>query len=226
MNNGNGHQILKEEVRDYRSFGPEMKDVILALPLVAKVPSMDRLEGIIRLLLLELGLDANNQHFQDTPARVARYYREFTQGYQARPADILKIFRSKSADLIVVSSIDFFSLCPHHLLVYGGKIHFAYVPDGQIVGVSKIPRLVHALAARPVVQEELVGDIADAFMSVVKPLGCAVKATGKHDCVAVRGVKSPSTAMTAVALRGIFREKETLCREFDQAITEGAKCVR
>jgi GTP cyclohydrolase IA len=78
----------------------------------------------------------------------------------------------------VVSDIQFFSLCPHHLLIYGGKIDFGYIPDGRIVGISKIPRLVQALAARPVVQEDLVSDIADAFMSEVKPLGCTVKAMG------------------------------------------------
>lgn len=226
MNNGNTHAALENTTKSVARFGPEMKDIILALPPVSATHASDRLEGIVRLLLLELGLDANNQHLRDTPKRVARFYREFTRGYSARPADILKTFRSQSSDLIVVSSVDFYSLCPHHLLVYGGKIHFAYVPNGQIVGVSKIPRLVHALAARPIVQEDLVADIADAFMSIVKPLGCAVKAIGKHDCVAVRGVRCPSTAMSTVALRGIFKEKESLCREFDQAIAEGARCVR
>jgi GTP cyclohydrolase I len=117
------------------------------------------------------------------------FYREFTSGFCVRPETILKTFRSETRELVVVSAIDFFSLCPHHLLVYGGKIHFGYIPDGQIVGVSKIPRLVHALAARPIVQEELVSSIADAFMSVVKPSGCIVKAISKHDCVAVRGVR-------------------------------------
>ena len=204
----------------------ELKDIVLSLPPVTKASASDRLVDIIRMLLLELGLNVEGQHLRETPNRVARFYREFTRGYTVRPADILKTFLSNSTDMVVVSSVDFFSLCPHHLLVYGGKMHFAYIPDGKIVGVSKIPRLIHALAARPVVQEELVGDIADAFMSVVKPLGCAAKATGKHDCVAVRGVKCPSTAMTTVALRGIFREKESLCQEFDRAIVEGSTCVR
>lgn len=226
MNNGSTHLPLKDDVKGLVGFGPEMKDFILALPPVSTSRGADRLEGIIRLLLLELGMDADDQHLRETPKRVAQFYREFTKGYSARPADLLKTFRSSSKDLVVVSSIDFYSLCPHHLLVYGGHIHFAYVPNGQIVGISKIPRLVHALAARPIVQEELVTEIADTFMSIVKPLGCAVKATGKHDCVAVRGVRCPSTAMTTVALRGVFEEKEFLCRQFDQAITEGSKCAR
>lgn len=227
MENGQNHHSTSSDLRNFLPLSPAMKDMVLALPSVTKpqAHANDRLENIIRQLLIELGLDMSSQHLQDTPARVARFYREFTRGNDVHPAEILKTFHSDSVDLIVVSSIDFYSLCPHHLLVYGGMIHFAYVPNGQIVGVSKIPRLVHALAARPVVQN-LVTDVADAFMSVVKPLGCAVKATGKHNCVAVRGVRCPSTAMSTIALRGIFKDKESLCREFDQAITEGSRCVR
>ncbi|HVB57490.1 MAG TPA: GTP cyclohydrolase I [Candidatus Acidoferrales bacterium] len=86
----------------------------------------DKLEPIVKLLLEELGVDVDSQHFRETPARVARFYREFTRGLSAKPQDILKTFRSPAHELVVVSGIDFFSLCPHHLLVYGGKIHFGY----------------------------------------------------------------------------------------------------
>jgi len=224
MNNGNGNQVPPIENLHVTEFFESVNNP--KLPEVARNGEPDRLENIIRLLLQELGLDIDDQHLRETPKRVARFYREFTQGRVVKPAAILKTFNSKSADLVAVSSIDFYSLCPHHLLVYGGKMHFGYVPNGRIVGVSKIPRLVHALAARPVVQEDLVSDIADAFMNVVKPLGCAVKAIGKHDCVAVRGVRCPSTAMTTICFRGVFREQESLCREFEEAVAEGAKCVR
>lgn len=226
MNNGNGIHGAREEISGLSDEDWERARHLLPLPVAPSKPSEDRLERIVRLLLQELGVDTNNQHFRDTPRRVAGFYREFTRGQRVLPADILKTFQSKSSAVITVSSIEFYSLCPHHLLPYGGKIHFSYVPNGRIVGISKIPRLVHALAARPVVQEDLVADIAEAFMSAVHPLGCAVKAIAKHDCVAARGVKCPSTAMTAIALRGIFREKESLCREFEQAIAEGSSCVR
>lgn len=226
MNNGNGNHSMERKWANGFEARARSKDNLLLLPSFVREGTGDRLEAIIRLLLAELGLDINSQHFRETPRRVTRYYREFTMGNRTRPADILKTFQSKSSALIAVSSIDFYSLCSHHLLPYGGKIHFCYVPDGQIVGISKIPRLVHALAARPVVQEDLVADIADAFMSVVKPLGCAVKAIAKHDCVAARGVKCPSVTMTAVARRGIFLDKESLSREFEEAIAEGATCVR
>lgn len=186
----------------------------------------DKLEPIVKLLLEELGVDVCSQHFRETPARVARFYREFTQGRGVKPQEILKTFRSPAHELVVISGIDFFSLCPHHLLVYGGIISFGYLPQGQIVGVSKIPRLVQALAAQPVVQEDLVSSIADAFMSVVKPSGCIVKAVGKHDCVAVRGVRCPSAVITTVAKRGIFEQEKSYVEEFDRVILEGRRCIR
>ena len=180
----------------------------------------DRLERIIRDLIMELGLDITDQHFEGTPARVARLYRELTRGSRLDPAKILKTFDSKHSELIVVSEINFYSLCPHHLLIYRGKMHFGYVPDGKIVGLSKIPRLIQTMASRPIVQEDLVSEIADTFMSVVKPLGCVARATGRHDCVAVRGVKCHEAQMTTVALRGLFREKPSLVEEFHQVLTK------
>ena len=178
----------------------------------------DRLERIIRDLITELGFDITDQHFEGTPARVARLYRELTRGSRMDPAKILKTFDSKHSELIVVSEINFYSLCPHHLLIYRGKMHFGYVPDGKIVGLSKIPRLIQAMASRPIVQEDLVSEIADTFMSVVKPLGCVARATGRHDCVAVRGVKCHEAQMTTVALRGVFRQKPSLVEEFHQVL--------
>ena len=178
----------------------------------------DRLERIIGDLMTELGLDLTDQHFEGTPARVARLYRELTRGSRVDPAKILKTFDSKHSELIVVSEINFYSLCPHHLLIYRGKMHFGYVPDGKIVGLSKIPRLIQTMASRAIVQEDLVSEIADTFMSVVKPLGCVARAKGRHDCVAVRGVKCHEAQMTTVALRGIFREKPSLVEEFHQVL--------
>jgi len=180
----------------------------------------DRLESIVGDLMGELGLDLTDQHFAGTPARVAGLYRELTRGSRVDPAEILKTFDSKHSELIVVSEINFYSLCPHHLLIYRGKMHFGYVPDGRIVGLSKIPRLIQAMASRPIVQEDLVSEIADTFMSVVKPLGCVARATGRHDCVAVRGVKCHEAQMTTVALRGLFREKPSLVEEFHQVLAK------
>jgi len=182
-----------------------------------------RLEEIVRELLFELGVDIHDQHFRGTPARVARLYRELTRGYRIQPAEILTTFTSNHHELIVVSDINFYSLCPHHLLIYRGKMHFGYVPDGKIVGLSKIPRLIQGMAARLIVQEDLVSEIADTFMAQVKPLGCVVRATGRHDCVAVRGVKCHEAAMTTVALRGVFQEKSSLTDEFHQILSANAR---
>jgi GTP cyclohydrolase IA len=178
----------------------------------------DRLKSIIGQLMSELGMDLGDQHFRGTPARVARLYLEMTRGHGVDPTAILKTFDSKHSELIVVSDINFYSLCPHHLLIYRGKMHFGYVPDGKIVGLSKIPRLIQAMASRPIVQEDLVSEIADTFMSAVEPLGCVVCATGRHDCVAVRGVKCHEAQMTTVALRGLFHEKHSLVEEFNQVL--------
>jgi GTP cyclohydrolase I len=182
-----------------------------------------RLEAIVRELLLELGVDIHDQHFRGTPARVARLYRELTHGYRIQPAEMLTTFASSHHELIVVSDINFYSLCPHHLLIYRGKMHFGYVPDGKIVGLSKIPRLIQGMAARLIVQEDLVSEIADTFTAQVKPLGCVVRATGRHDCVAVRGVKCHEAAMTTVALRGVFQEKSSLTEEFHQILSASGK---
>jgi GTP cyclohydrolase IA len=183
----------------------------------------DRLEAIVKELLIELGVDTRDQHFRRTPTRVARLYRELTQGYRIRPEEVLTTFASSHHELIVVSDINFYSLCPHHLLIYRGRMHFGYVPDGKIVGLSKIPRLIQGMAARLIVQEDLVSEIADTFMGQVKPLGCVVKATGRHDCVAVRGVRCHEAAMTTVALRGVFQEKPSLTEEFHQVLSASAR---
>jgi GTP cyclohydrolase I len=229
MHNGNGKAELAEfAVAPAIAAGSALGVQSGVMPFSTREPlkPADNLQAIIKLLLSELGVDVDSQHFKDTPARVARFFREYTRGYRLRPEQILKTFNSRNKGLIVVSGIDFFSLCPHHLLVYGGKVYFGYIPDGQIVGISKIPRLAQGLAARMVVQEDLVADIADAFMSVVKPLGCAVRATGKHDCVAARGVRCPEATMTTLALRGVFEEKPKLVEEFHHSITQAGTCIR
>lgn len=223
--NGNGHNLA--EFAGFETLASPRIDTQPNLPNGIKaVQQQDRLPAIVAMLLKELGLETQSEHFRDTPKRVARFYREFTRGYRAKPVEILKTFPSRNRELIVVSDVEFFSLCPHHLLIYGGRIHLGYVPDGRIVGVSKIPRLIQELAARAVVQEDLVSDIADAFMSVVKPLGCAVTAVGKHDCVAARGVRCPESSMTTVALRGIFSEDENYTERFNRAIGQRRECVR
>jgi GTP cyclohydrolase I len=182
-----------------------------------------RLEKILADLLTELGVDVREQHFQETPKRVARLYRDLTRGYRINPAEILKSFSSDHRELVVVSGITFQSLCPHHMLIYRGTMHLGYIPNGRIVGLSKIPRLIQALAARLIVQEELVAEIADTFMEHLQPLGCVVKATGTHDCVAVRGVRAAEASMTTIVPRGVFKESFNLMEEFHRAVAGGLR---
>ena len=152
VKNGNGKHDLTSVATLERGLELTSEENLPAVPFDALVPKSDRLAAIVKLLLLELGVDIDNPTLsRDARTSLARFYREFTRGFCVKPEAILKTFRSEAHELVVVSAIDFFSLCPHHLLVYGGKIHFGYIPNGQIVGVSKIPRLVHAMAARPII---------------------------------------------------------------------------
>ena len=199
---------------------PEMQEDRSMSSVLTDETNMDRVERIVRDLITELGLDITDQHFEGTPSRVARLYQELSRGSRVDPAKILKTFDSMHHELIVVSEINFYSLCPHHLLNYRGKMHFGYVADGKIVGLSKIPRLIQAIASRPVVQQYLVSEIEDTFMSVVKPVGYLARATGRHDCVAIRGVKCHGVQMTTVALRGLFHEKPSPVEEFHQVIAK------
>jgi GTP cyclohydrolase I len=142
MHNGNGNADLRMAASLAVTSPTNIPSIHAVLSAQEQDVPVDRLQPIIRMLLLELGVDVSGQHLRDTPARVARFFREYTRGYDLDPAKILKTFHSRNRDHIVVSDIEFFSLCPHHLLVYGGKMHFGYIPDGRIVGISKIPRLV------------------------------------------------------------------------------------
>jgi len=185
--------------------------------------SNSRLEQLVTSLLLELGVDVQQEHFHETPRRVAKSYRDLTRGYRTNPAEILKTFSSDHNELVVISNIAFQSLCPHHMLIYRGRMDLGYVPNGKIVGLSKIPRLIQAMAARLIVQEELVAEIADTFMQQVKPLGCVVRATGKHDCVAVRGVRASEASMTTIVPRGVFKESSRLMDEFHRVLGTGGR---
>lgn len=181
-----------------------------------------RVEGIIKQLLLEPGADFHDQHFQQTPARVAKCTGNF-RGAIAPPQHSLITFASNHYELIVMSDINFDSLCPYHLLIYRGWMHLGYVPARWIVGLSKIPRLIQAMAARLIVQDDLVSEIANTFMEHVKPLGCVVKATGRHECIAVRDVRCHEAAMATVTLRGIFQHESSLTDEFHQVLSLGVR---
>lgn len=158
------------------------------------------------------------EHTEDTPNRVVKAYREFFVGCKIDPRKILeRSFTSGSYDqMVTVMDLDVTSFCSHHLLPFVGKAHFAYVPNGKIVGLSKVPRFIDVLAARPQVQERLSQQIVDIFQDTVGPLGCGVVLDCLHTCMSVRGVKKTGITRTT-ALRGVFTQ-DTVRNEFLTAI--------
>lgn len=156
------------------------------------------------------------EHTERTSTRVVKALLELTSGYAINPANILSTSFSagKYNQMITVGNIKFTSLCSHHMLPFFGKVHFAYIPNRRIVGISKIPRIVEAFARRLQVQEDLTEEIATCFQTTVKPKGCAVLIEAQHLCMAIRGVKKEEAYMRTTALRGLFIKDESAKAEF------------
>jgi len=154
-----------------------------------------------------IGEDPTRDGLKDTPRRYIKALRELTAGMNADPAIPLgKVFDEHHDEIVVVRGIDFVSLCEHHLLPFSGQVDFAYLPVGKVVGLSKIPRFIQALASRPQVQERLTTQIADTFCDLVKPGGVVVVVRAQHSCMRLRGVKSTGEMVTSV-VRGAFKDE-------------------
>lgn len=175
----------------------------------APFPPVDvpRIERAIRELLLAVGENPDREGLLKTPNRVARAYGELTAGLREDPSLHLQtIFNERYDEVVLLRNIEFHSLCEHHLLPFTGKAHVAYMPDGKVVGLSKLARLVEGFARRPQVQERLTTQIADALMDKLNPLGSAVVIEATHTCMTIRGAKKHGATMVTSALRGIFKE--------------------
>lgn len=178
--------------------------------------------GLIRDLLLRLGEDPDREGLVRTPDRVERSLQFLTQGYQE---DIEKLFAQARFsepydEMVLVRDIDFFSLCEHHLIPFFGKCHVAYIPDGKILGLSKIPRLVDALSHRLQVQERLTTQIADALKKNLNPKGVAVVMEAQHLCTMMRGVQKQNTRMVTSSMLGTFRTDPKTRMEFLSLLRE------
>lgn len=161
---------------------------------------------VVRLLEF-IGEDPTREGLAETPKRFVKALGELTAGLGKDPAEPLaKVFDEQHDEVVCVKGMPFASLCEHHLLGFNGHVHFAYVPDGKVVGLSKIPRMVEILARRPQVQERLTTQIAEVFTKQVKPLGVMVVVHGTHNCMQCRGVRSSGAMVTSV-VRGCFKEK-------------------
>ena len=168
---------------------------------------LPRLERAVREILIAVGEDPDREGLLKTPNRVARAYAEMLSGMKSDPRQYLRtVFTERYDEVVLLRDIEFHSMCEHHLLPFTGRAHVAYLPDGKVVGLSKLARLVDGFAHRPQVQERLTTQIADAMMEELNPIGAACVIEATHTCMTIRGAHKPGSVMVTSALRGIFRE--------------------
>ncbi len=181
----------------------------------------ETIEQAVRATLKSIGEDPDREGLQRTPDRVARMYEELTSGYHIDPIKMINdaLFDVEYSEMVVVKDIDFYSLCEHHMLPFYGRAHVAYIPQGKVVGLSKIPRIVEMFARRLQVQERLTQQITDFIDEVLHPLGVAVVVEGVHMCSMMRGVKKANASMVTSAVSGAFRNDPKTRSEFMEHIS-------
>ncbi len=169
----------------------------------------------VRRILEAIGEDPNREGLLDTPRRIAEMYGELFAGLRQDPREVLSAgFQESHREMVILKNIPFYSLCEHHFLPFHGQAHVGYVPQGRIVGASKIARVVDILARRPQMQERLTGQIADAIVEGLSPDGVAVIIEAEHLCMTMRGVQKPGTTLITSAIRGAFRRRAVTRSEF------------
>jgi GTP cyclohydrolase I len=175
-----------------------------------------KLAAASRRILVEIGENPSRQGLKKTPARVAASYRYLTSGYDKNPKQVLSgaLFNEDCDEMVVMKDIDLYSLCEHHLLPFYGKCHVAYIPNGRIVGLSKIPRVVDIFARRLQVQERLTHQIANCLMEALEPIGVGVVIEALHLCMAMRGVEKQNSTCVTSAMLGAFRSDRGTRAEF------------
>jgi GTP cyclohydrolase I len=195
-------------------------------PTVAEADSpidLDRIRRAVREILLAVGEDPDREGLLDTPDRVARMYAEVFRGLHIDPrAHLQRVFTQKYDEMVVIKDIRVESFCEHHLLPFVGVAHVAYIPKGKVVGLSKIPRVIDALARRPQIQEKLTEEVADLIMEELDARGVAVVIEASHSCMTIRGVHKPGSSMVTSALRGICKDQPAT-RSEALALIHGAR---
>lgn len=176
----------------------------------------ESIAGVYSGILKNLGENPEREGLLKTPERVAKALQYLTHGYDLNPAEILQsaLFHEEYSEMVIVKDIEVYSLCEHHMLPFFGKAHVAYIPNGTIVGLSKIPRVVDAFARRLQVQERLTIEIRDCIQETLKPLGVAVVIECCHMCMQMRGVQKQNSVTTSSAFTGVFLKNETTRKEF------------
>ena len=175
-----------------------------------------KLRTLIKDLLENIGEDSKREGLLETPRRVADAYEFLTSGYHKKIEEVMNdaVFNEKYDEMVLVKNIDFYSLCEHHMLPFYGKVHVAYIPDGKIIGLSKIPRIVDVYARRLQVQERMTQQIADTLEQYLQPRGVAVVSEAYHMCMMMRGVQKQNSSATASAVHGDFKDDQRTRSEF------------
>lgn len=189
----------------------EATRVLSAMRVAPETPEAQQaIAEAVRTILLNVGEDPTREGLLKTPERVARAYDELLAGYRVDPVALINdaFFDTEYHDMVVVKDIEFFSLCEHHMLPFFGKAHVAYIPEGQVLGLSKIPRIVDMYARRLQLQEKMTHEIADFIQELLNPRGVAVIVTGQHMCSMMRGVNKPDAKMVTQVMYGSFQERE------------------
>ena len=175
----------------------------------------EKVEQAVRLLLEGVGEDVDRPGLAGTPRRVARMYEEIFAGLREDPTQHLAVGFSEGHDeMVILREIPFYSTCEHHLVPFHGLAHVGYIPEGRVVGISKIARVVETIAKRPQLQERLTSQVADALMATLQPDGVAVVVEAEHLCVTMRGVKKPGSKLVTSAVRGSFKQSAVTRAEF------------
>jgi GTP cyclohydrolase I len=175
-----------------------------------------KFENAVKIMMEHVGEDPSREGLIETPKRVRKAYEFIYGGYNENPTEILNkaLFTSSNDEMVLIKDIEFYSTCEHHLLPIIGRVHVAYIPNGKVVGLSKIPRVVNVFARRMQIQEQLTEQIADAIMDTIAPKGVAVVIQARHMCMEMRGVEKINSTTTSSALRGLFKKDQKTRSEF------------
>ena len=184
-------------------------------------------EELVREMIVRLGEDPDREGLVRTPERVHKAYEHLTRGYKQDPETLLKdaLFTVTYDEMVIVKDIEMFSLCEHHMLPFIGKVHVAYIPNGKVVGLSKIPRLVDLFARRLQIQERLTTQIAETIQKTIQPQGVGVVIEARHLCMMMRGVEKQHSAAVTSSMLGCFRDEQETRTEFLSLIRNRANGV-
>ena len=177
---------------------------------------LPRIERAVREILVAIGEDPERDGLQHTPERMERSMQYLTKGYQENPEEILMgaMFDVAYDEMVIVKDIEMFSLCEHHLLPFFGKVHVAYIPQGKVIGLSKIPRLIEVFSRRLQIQERLTTQIAETIQKTIEPQGVGVVIEARHLCMMMRGIEKQHSSAVTSSMLGCFREEEETRSEF------------